>query len=60
MDALRNVVNWSEEVRRFLEARVREIEQEMAIRELEELIKQLPTAPRGTAESYVREDRDSH
>ncbi len=60
MDRLRGKVNWSEEVRRFLEERVREYEQLEAIRELEEALKTLPQAPRGTALRYVREDRDSH
>ncbi len=60
MDRLRGKVNWSEEVRRFLEERIREYEQLEAIRELEEALKTLPQAPRGTALRYVREDRDSH
>ena len=51
-------VDWSEEVRRFIERRVRELERERALEELEELIRRLPEAPRGTAASYVREDRD--
>lgn len=59
MDRLRGRVNWSEEVRRFLERRVRELEQVRAIEELESLIKRLPQVPRGTAVGYVREDRDS-
>ncbi len=59
MDALRDVVNWSEEVRKFLEQRVREVEQMMAIEELEKLIEKLPEVPRGTTAKYVREDRDS-
>lgn len=59
MEALRSYVNWSEEVRRFLEQRVRELEQLKAIQELEELIEKLPSLPRGVAARYVREDRDS-
>ncbi|RLE86884.1 MAG: CopG family transcriptional regulator [Thermoprotei archaeon] len=60
MDSLRGVVNWSEEVRRFIERRIREIEQEKAIEELEELIQRLPLMPRGHIAKYVREDRDSN
>ena len=60
MDRLRGRVNWSEEVRRFLEQRVRELEQVMVIEEVERLIRQLPEVPRGTVTEYVREDRDSH
>ncbi|RLE96126.1 MAG: CopG family transcriptional regulator [Thermoprotei archaeon] len=59
MDRLREHINWSEELRRFVENRIREYEQQRAIEELEELIKRLPPSPRGTAHEYVREDRDS-
>ncbi len=60
MDRLRKYVNWSEELRKFLERRVREYEQERAIEELEEIIRKMPSSPRGTATKYVREDRDSY
>lgn len=59
MDEYRGLVNWSEEVRRFIERRVREYEQLRAIEELEEIIERIPQTPRGTAAGYVREDRDS-
>jgi hypothetical protein len=58
MDAFRGVVNWSEEIRAFIERRVAELEQEKAIEELERLIEKLPPAPKGVALKYVREDRD--
>ena len=45
MDKLRGYVNWSEEVRLFLEKRVRELEQARAIEELEKLIRNLPEVP---------------
>jgi len=60
MDELRKYINWSEELRRFVEERIREIEQERAIEELEEVIRRLPSSPKGVANKYVREDRDSH
>ena len=59
MDRLRGRVNWSDEVRRFLEQRVRELEQAIVIEKVERLIRQLPEVPRGTVTGYVREDRDS-
>lgn len=59
MDELRGEINWSRELREFVERRIREYEQLRAISELEEAIKSLPTSPRGTAAGYVREDRDS-
>ena len=60
MDELRDTVNWSEELRRYLERRIREYEQLKAIEEFEKVIESLPPSPEGTAAKYVREDRDSH
>ncbi len=60
MDALRGTINWSEEVRKFIERRIREYEQAKAIEELEKIIKRLPEVPRGIVTKYVREDRDSY
>ena len=60
MDALRGTINWSEEVRKFIERRIRECEQAKAIEELEKIIKRLPEVPRGTVTKYVRKDRDSY
>ena len=60
MDELRGLVNWSEEIRRFIERRVKEYEQLRAIEELEEIIRSIPAVPKGTATRYVREDRDSN
>jgi len=59
MDRLRNYINWSEELRKFVEMRIREFEQERAIEDFENIIKSLPQASSGTAARYVREDRDS-
>ena len=59
MDALRGTINWSEEVRKFIENRIREYEQARAIEELEKIINRLPEVPKGTVTKYVREDRDS-
>jgi hypothetical protein len=53
-------LNWSEEVRRFIEDRMREYKREKALREIDALLKDLPSPERGTASRYVRADRDSH
>ncbi|MCS7385419.1 MAG: CopG family transcriptional regulator [archaeon GB-1867-005] len=60
MDMLRSIINWSEEVRKFIESRIEEYEQLKAIEELEEIIESIKLLPRGTAIRYVREDRDSY
>ena len=53
-------LNWSEEVRRFIEDRMREYKREKALREIDALLKDVPSPERGTASRYMREDRDSH
>jgi len=59
MDKLGGDVNWSEEIRRFLEERVRELRRKRVLEEARRVIERLPEASRGTAAGYVREDRDS-
>ncbi len=59
MDELSGEVNWSEEIRRFLEKRVRELRKEKTLARVRSIIERLPEQPHGTAASYVREDRDS-
>ncbi len=53
-------VNWSEEVRGFIERKVKEYMRKKALDEIETMLSGLPLAKKGTAESYVREDRDSN
>jgi len=60
MDELRGTINWSEEIRKFIERKIISIEQLKAINELEKLIESLPISPKGTGAKYVREDRDSY
>lgn len=60
MDKLRDVVNWNEEIRRFLESRVEELRRIEVLKEVRRVIKQLPEVPRGTVTSYLRKDRDSN
>ena len=52
-------VNWSEEVRKFIEAKVRECMGRKALEEIDAMLADLPQTERGTARRYVREDRDS-
>lgn len=60
MQKYRDKINWSEEIRRFIENKILEAERENTLSRLEELINQLPTVSRGTAARYVREDRESN
>ncbi|MEM4970695.1 MAG: hypothetical protein QXE01_05525 [Sulfolobales archaeon] len=60
MDMLKDYVNWSEEIRRFLEKRVEELRRRRVLEEVRKVIEQLPEVPRGVVTQYVREDRDSN
>ncbi len=59
MDSLGNI-NWSEEVRRFLEERVEELHRRKVLEEVHRVVEQLPEVPREIVTRYVRKDRDSH
>jgi metal-responsive CopG/Arc/MetJ family transcriptional regulator len=58
IDSLRDIVNWSDEIRKFLEDRVREYHRMKVISEIHQLITSLPEAEIGTAAEYMRDDRD--
>jgi len=59
MRKYRAVVNWSEELRRFVEEKLRELEARETLEEvLRELERATWSAPRGFSAASVREDRD--
>ncbi|ABN70651.1 transcriptional regulator, CopG family [Staphylothermus marinus F1] len=60
MDEFRDEINWSEEIRRFIEMRIKELRRRRVLREVRRIIEQLPETPVGVADKYVREDRDSY
>ncbi len=60
METLKDKVNWPEEIRKFIEEKIREVERKEALKKVEELLKNIPTQPKGLVSSIVREDRDSH
>lgn len=60
MDLLKGDINWSDEIRRFIEAKVEEYWKLKVLREVRSVIEQLPEVPRGTVTGYVRKDRDSN
>ena len=59
MDKLKDMVNWSEEIRRFLERKVREYKKKLILKEVDTLLNSLPPASPGESARLVREDRDS-
>ena len=53
-------IKWSEELRKFIEKRIREYKKEQSIEKIDAMLKILPPAAKGIASKYVREDRDSN
>ncbi len=51
-------INYSEEIRRFLEQRVREEKAKRLIKEIEEIAKSIPRISGNLAIEMIREDRD--
>ncbi len=59
MDRFRNV-NWSEEIRRFIEEKIAQYEAEELLEKIREHLKDVPELPRGTVTRWLRSDRESH
>jgi len=53
-------INWSDEIRRFIESKVREYKRRKALEEIDAMLAGLPRAEKEPASSYVRDDRDSN
>ncbi len=53
-------INWSEEIRKFIEKRVREYKRLKALEEIDSLLSNIPKADVGTARTLVRDIRDSN
>jgi len=60
MEALKDVVDWPEEIRGFIARRIEEVERIRNVEAVEELLKDLPKQPRGSISSLVRESREGH
>ncbi len=59
MEELKDMVNWPQEIRRFLEERVRYYKRLKVLAEVCRTLEGLPSTPKGLAARLVREDRDS-
>ena len=55
-----DIVNWPEEIRESIIAKIEEVERSKALDEAIKLLEGIPSTPRGTARALMREDRDSH
>lgn len=53
-------INWSEEIRKFIEKRIRKYRKLKALEEIDSMLSDIPETKAGTAKGYVRDDRDSN
>ncbi|MDW8033659.1 MAG: CopG family transcriptional regulator [Nitrososphaerota archaeon] len=60
MKTLKKEVNWPEEIRRFIDAKIREIEANKTMERVSREIANTEGVPKGFAVRMVREDRESH
>lgn len=60
MDKYKDRINWSEELRKFVENKIKELEREEAAQKIMEKLSKAPWSfPEGTAERIIRESRDA-
>jgi len=61
MNKYKDRVNWAEEIRKFIEDKIRMLEAEDNIKKVVEELLQMPVeSPRGSSTASMREDRESH
>jgi hypothetical protein len=60
MKAYSAIVNWPEEIRKSIVAKIEEVERIRVVEETVKLLETVTPTPRGTAQALVREDRDRH
>ncbi|NJE75918.1 hypothetical protein [Thermococcus sp. ES12] len=53
-------INWSEEIRRFIEQKIRDKEKAKLLDEIDSFLESVPTLERGKATKLVRDSRDSN
>lgn len=58
--ALKKEVNWPEEIRRFIEEKIREVESRKAVERITREIGRTEGVPKGFSVRLVREDREGH
>jgi len=59
MEEYRSQIDWPEEIRSFIGGKIEQAKREASLKEVEKLLRDVPTVPKGTSARLVREDRDS-
>jgi len=60
MRRLKDKIKWSEEIRAFIEDKLREAESEENIKKVIQMLRETGEVPKGSAVKSIREDRDSN
>ena len=60
MDKLRDIIDWSKEIRAFIEEKIRIYKRIKVLNEIDRLLEELPSTPKGLATKLVREDRERY
>ncbi len=53
-------INWSEEIRKFIEDKITQYEINKALKRIEEHLNEIPELPPGTIVRWLKSDRESH
>ena len=60
MDKLRDIIDWSKEIRAFIEEKIRIYKRIKVLNEIDRLLEELPSTPKGLTTKLVREDRERY
>lgn len=53
-------INWSEEIRKFIEDKITQYEINEVLKRIEEHLNEIPELPPGTIIRWLKSDRESH
>ena len=60
MDKLRDIIDWSKEIRAFIEEKIRIYKRIKVLNEIDRLLEELPSTPKGLTTKLVMEDRERY
>ena len=58
MERYKSQIDWPDEIRSFIGGKIEQARREDSLKEVEKLLGDVPSVPRGTSARLVREDRD--
>ncbi len=60
MDKLKDIVDWPKEIRAFIEEKIRIHKRIKVLNEIDRLLEELPSTPKGLTIKLIREDRERY